>query len=77
MAKKYTPGLIPWIALLFLLFYMVNTMNSIVDHLTLIQIEVLESEIWEEDEEEEWFQTWDEMDQEDKEDRLRIALEAT
>jgi len=77
MSKKYTPGLIPWIALLFLLFYMVKTMDRMVEHLTFLELEVLELRMdVDEDygEEEEWFVPWEDMELEDKEDRLRIAL---
>jgi len=77
MSKKYTPGLIPWIALLFLLFYMVKTMDRMVTHLTFLELEVLELRMDVDegyDEEEEWFVPWEDMELEDKEDRLRIAL---
>lgn len=60
--------------MLFLLLYMVQTMNRISLHLTLMEIRVLENEVLEE---EEWFESWDEMDQEDKEDHLRIAVTTT
>lgn len=78
--KRYIPGLIPWIALLFLLLYMVNTMESMVDHLSLMEIRMLEVEIEAMDyyeEEEEWFKDWDDMDEEDKQNHLRIALTTT
>lgn len=79
MSKKFVPGLIPWIALLFLLFYMVSTMDRMVQHLSLMEIRILELEIEVigDYEEEEWFKDWDEMDEEDKEDHLRIALTTT
>jgi len=80
VSKKYTPGLIPWIALLLLLFYMVSTMDRMVQHLSLMEYRILELEIEvmdDYDEEEEWFTPWDEMELEDKEDRLRIALTET
>ena len=78
--KRYIPGLIPWIALLFLLLYMVNTMERMVDHLSLMEIRILEIEIEAMDyyeEEEEWFKDWDDMDDEDKQNHLRIALTTT
>ena len=78
--KRYIPGLIPWIALLFLLLYMVNTMERMVDHLSLMEIRILEIEIEAMDyyeEEEEWFKDWDDMDDEDKQNHLRISLTTT
>ena len=78
--RKYVPGLIPWIALLFLLFYMVQTMDRMVQHLSLMEFRILELEVEvleEYDEEEEWFVPWEDMELEDKEDRLRIALTET
>lgn len=80
MNKKFVPGLIPWIALLLLLFYMVNTMERIVNHLSLMEIRILEVEIEAMDyyeEEEEWFKDWDDMDDEDKANHLRIDLTTT
>lgn len=77
MSKKYTPGLIPWIALLFLLAYMVKTMDRMVTHLTFLELEVLELRMDVDEgyeEEEEWFVPWEDMELEDKEDHLRIAL---
>ena len=75
--RKYTPGLIPWIALLLLLFYIVSTMDRMVLHLSLMELKILELEVEVMEEDDEWFKDWDEMGLEDKEDRLRIAIEKT
>ena len=78
MSKKYTPGLAAWIALLVLLIYMIQTSNRTVEHLTFLQFEVLELRMeldrGYDDEKEEWFVPWGDMELENKENRLRIAL---
>ena len=56
---------------------MVKTMDRMVEHLTFLELEVLELRMDVDesyDEEEEWFVPWEDMELEDKEDRLRIAL---
>jgi len=44
--SKYTPGIIPWIALLILLWYMTGVMERMVDHLSLMEIRVMELELY-------------------------------
>lgn len=67
---NYKPGLIPWIALLILLFMMVNAMDMIVDHITLLHLDVLELQMDIDDEEEEFMP---EYEPGEVPERLRIA----
>jgi len=69
--KKYTPGLIPWIALLALLYMMVTSMERIVDHLSLLELDIMDLQMDVDDEEEEFMP---EYEPDEVPERMRIAL---
>ncbi len=71
--QKFVPGLIPWIALLFLMYFIVNTMDRIVDHLTLMEIDIIELQMDVDDEEEEEEEFMPEYEPGEVPERLRIA----
>jgi len=68
--KKYTPGLIPWIALLALLYMMVTSMERIVDHLSLLELDIMDLQMDVDDEEEEFMP---EYEPDEVPERMRIA----
>ena len=69
--KKCTPGLIPWIALLALLYMMVTSMERIVDHLSLLELDIMDLQMDVDDEEEEFMP---EYEPDEVPERMRIAL---
>ncbi len=68
--SKYTPGLIPWIALLALLYMMVTSMERIVDHLSLLELDIMDLQMDVDDEEEEFMP---EYEPDEVPERMRIA----
>lgn len=72
--RKYTPGLIPWIALLILLYYMTGVMERMVDHLSLMELDIMElqMDVYDEEEEEE-EEFLPEYEPGEVPERLRIA----
>ena len=71
MSRKHVPGLIPWIALLVLLFMMVTTMERIVDHLSLMELDILDLKMGIEDEEPEFEPNYE---PDEVPERMRIAV---